>query len=110
MTIFSVLKQEHRNLNKIFSELLEPQDDSDKTPQEWLGLLKQELLSHALAEHKSLYDRLIDEPATHDVVMRSENEHHMVERLLQELETTELGSSRWQQILADLKHQVDNHV
>lgn len=110
MTIFSVLKQEHRNINKIFSELQDLHEDSEKTPQEWFALLKQELFAHALAEHKSLYDRLIDEPATHDVIVRSENEHQTVQRLIQQLESTDMGNSRWMQILAELKHQVDNHV
>ena len=110
MTIFSVLKQEHRNVNKIFSELQDLREDSEKTPKEWFMLLKQELLSHAEAEHKSLYDRLIDEPATHDVVTRSENEHETVERLLKELEATDMSDVAWMQKLAALKYQVDNHV
>lgn len=110
MTIFSVLKQEHRNVNKIFAELQDMREDSGRTPQEWFTLLKQELLAHAQAEHKSLYDRLIDEPATHDVVVRSENEHQMVEKLLQELDDIEMNDPRWMQKLAALKHQVDNHV
>ncbi len=110
MTIFSVLKQEHRNVNKIFSELQDMREDSEKTPQEWFVLLKQEILSHAVAEHKSLYDRLIDEPATHDVVVRSEREHETVERLLQELEITPMNNPSWMQKLASLKYEVDNHV
>jgi len=110
MTIFSVLKQEHRNVNKIFSELQDMREDSEKTPQEWFALLKKELLSHAEAEHKSLYDRLIDEPATHDVVLRSENEHQIVERLLQELEALDMNNPAWMPKLAVLKGQVDIHV
>src|SRR5690349_24991291 len=104
MTIFSVLKQEHRNLNKLFSELQEPRDESEKTPAEWFALLKQELLSHAEAEHKSLYDRLIDEPATHDVVLRSEGEHALVEGILAELEATPMSSAGWLRALAGLEY------
>ncbi len=110
MTIFSVLKQEHRNVNKIFSELQDMREDSERTPQAWFVLLKQELLSHAEAEHKSLYDRLIDEPATHDVVVSSETEHETVERLLLELEALDMNNPTWMQKLAVLKDHVDDHV
>jgi hemerythrin superfamily protein len=110
MTIFSVLKQEHRNIHKIFSELQEPRDDSEKTREEWFKLLKQELLSHAEAEHTSLYDRLLAEPATEHVVKRSDKEHETVRLLLDELEATDMFEPAWDRQLARLRHQVDNHV
>jgi hemerythrin superfamily protein len=110
MTIFSVLKQEHRNINKIFSELEEPRDDSEKTREEWFRLLRQELLSHAEAEHTSLYDRLLAEPATENVVKRSENEHDRVKGLLDDLEATDMLDAAWGRKLASLRHQVENHV
>ncbi len=110
MTIFSVLKQEHRNINKLFADLIEPPEDGDKTRAETFQLLKQELLSHAEAERKSLYDRLADEPATHDMIMKSEDEHQDVAAILLDMEAMPNDDPHWVPKLIALKAHVDDHV
>jgi hypothetical protein len=94
MTIFSILKQEH----------------AQASPLDAFTLLKQELLAHAEAEKKSLYDRLIDEPATHQVVMQSIHGHDQMISILREIEATPTSDASWFQKLAALRYYHDIHV
>ena len=110
MTIFSVLKQEHRNMDKLFADLMDPPEDSDKTRGELFQLLKQELIAHAQAEHQSLYDRLVDEPATHDMIVKSEDEHAEVADILADMEAMPDTDPHWVPKLVALKAHVDDHV
>lgn len=111
MTIFSVLKQEHRNLNKYLDEL---QSSLTKTTEQPRDLLfqnfKQTLLAHAEAERKSLYDRLCDEPATSQVIKQAQYQYDAVEALLHELEVLSPRQVQWSQKLAQLRGQLDDHV
>ena len=109
MTIFSVIKQEHRQLSKLFTELQDRSDD-DRSSEAVFTSLKKELLAHVEVEKRSLYDRLVDEPATHEVVMRSIHGHDQMIGMLRELEATPMIDASWLQKLAALRYYHDKHV
>ena len=110
MTIFSLLKQEHRSVNKLFAELESLDDAAVMERQTVFSKLKQELLAHARAEHVSLYDRLIDEPATHEAIVRSHHEHQRIERLLEDMSHVSPDSDEFAQWLVLLKTHVNRHI
>lgn len=110
MTIFSLLKQEHRSVNKLFADLESLDRTATLERQLTFTELKQELLAHAKAEHVSLYDRLIDEPATHEVVVRSHHEHQRIEQLLSDMSHVATDSEEFGQWLVLLKTHVNRHV
>lgn len=108
MNVFDILKQDHQKVAGIFQQL-EPAAD-DATRQQLFRQLKQELDLHAQVEETILYPALKEASQTREITVEAYEEHAEVKELLARIEQTPPGESKWTDLVAELRHNVEHHV
>ena len=109
MNIFEALRISHVNQCARADNLIQTQGDSAERV--WLFReLKRELAAHAAAEERFFYVPLIahditQEPARHDIA-----EHHQMDKLIEQLETTDFSSPAWLSTAKALHHKIYHHL
>ena len=111
MSVFKVLKQDHRNVEDLFAKI-ELAIERNNESQAWqlFEQLKRELLVHAECEHEAVYRFLREEEATRDFFYEGSEAHKLVEELLEKMEAHGRCDARWEGMLAVLKSLVETHV
>ncbi|MGI9107402.1 MAG: hemerythrin domain-containing protein [Pyrinomonadaceae bacterium] len=108
MDAFEMLKNDHAKVSSLF-EKLEPASDAP-TREKLFAQLKQELDVHTHIEETILYPALKEASETRDITMEAYEEHAEVKELLAEMETTPTDSEEWDDLLTELKENVEHHV
>jgi hemerythrin-like domain-containing protein len=108
MDAFEMLKNDHAKVSSIFAQL-EPATDA-ATRQKLFTQLKQELDIHAHIEETILYPALKTAAETSDITEEAYEEHQEVKDLLAELEATPADDEDWNDLLLELKDNVEHHV
>lgn len=106
--IFGMLAQEHRGVAAQFAQLATPRKPGVMTRAELFDTLAQELLSHAHAEQDVLYAALA--PLMPAEVRKAREEHHLVEHLIEEMDTQRADEGVWQAKLEVLQSLFEQHV
>jgi hypothetical protein len=75
-----------------------------------LQKLKSELLPHMKAEEIAFYEMLENKKEAREEALEGEEEHHVAEMVLKELEKEQKTDGHWGAKLAVLKELVDHHV
>ncbi|MGH9943945.1 MAG: hemerythrin domain-containing protein [Pyrinomonadaceae bacterium] len=110
MDVFELLKSDHEKVSTIFTQL-EPLGEADAAQRRQLFTqLKQELDLHAQLEETLLYPRLKAVEETQDITIEAIEEHQEVKDLLAELEATAPENEEWNDLLLELKENVEHHV
>lgn len=109
-TIFTLLKQDHRDVSKLFAQIckLELSDVTQK--QELFMQLKSSLDIHAKVEEALLYTPLRLAEPTHMTILESIEEHHLLEKCLLDLSVFPMNTDEWTAKLTVLKELVEHHV
>jgi hemerythrin-like domain-containing protein len=110
MTVFDLLKEDHKKVASIFERLEPTTERAIKTREELFGLLKTELDTHAHIEETILYPVLTSVEETREITLEGIEEHRVVKDLLKELEVTPVDSEQWKAKLTVLKENVEHHV
>lgn len=110
MDIYGVLKQEHQEVRELLEKLSESSEKAIKTRQKGFEKLRAELNAHSRAEEEVFYAALRDHENAHSDVLEGEQEHHMVDVLLEEMSQLEVSDERWTAKLTVLKEQVEHHA
>lgn len=110
MDIYGVLKQEHEQVKSLLQTLSKTGEGAVKTREGNFEKLKVALTAHSRAEEGVFYRRLAQEEDTRDLVLEGEEEHHAVDRLLEEMQGMEVGDERWTAKLSVLKEQIEHHI
>ncbi|MEZ6019083.1 MAG: hemerythrin domain-containing protein [Planctomycetota bacterium] len=108
-TIFEALRESHdrqRNLLKKVSQTLGDSPDRRRLYSE----LKTELKSHADAEERSLYARMLEEKTSQPVASHSVHEHHEIDDLLEKLDDMSLSNPNWIRTFGELSEKVHHHL
>jgi len=110
MNVFELLKNDHEKVSRIF-EQLESAPASDASSRRQLFVqLKQELDLHTHAEETIFYPVLKQAAATREITLDAYEEHQEVKNLLAELEGLPMDDEEWQDILVELRENVEHHV
>jgi hemerythrin superfamily protein len=109
MDIFSLIKQDHREVRRLLQQLREAQGSRDQCAQLFTHL-RDELERHAHAEEQVFYPALQGVEATQEMMEEAREDHQLVAALLQELATTPPGSAEWDERLQILEENVQEHV
>lgn len=110
MNVFELLKNDHEKVSRIF-EQLESAPASDASSRRQLFVqLKQELDLHTHAEETIFYPVLKQAAATREITLDAYEEHQEVKNLLAELEGLRMDDEEWQDILVELRENVEHHV
>ena len=109
MTIFEALRSDHDIQRMLTAQLIETQGDSGV--RSWLfEQIKTELKAHAAAEERCFYVPLLAHDRTQEKSRHSIAEHHKLDALLAQLETTDLSSPGWISLAKELHHLVHHHL
>jgi hemerythrin superfamily protein len=108
MDAFELLKNDHAKVSALFDKL-EPATDAT-TRQQLFTQLKQELDIHAHIEETILYPALKAAAETRDITEEAYEEHQEVKDLLSELEATPADSEEWNDLILELRENVEHHV
>jgi len=106
MDAIQLLKNDHKKVEKIFSDLENKTDDRRALFPE----LDRELTVHAEIEEKIFYPAAKQAEPTRDLVLESIEEHRQIKMVLADLEQTDMRTAQWAADLKVLKEDVMHHV
>jgi outer membrane PBP1 activator LpoA protein len=108
-TIFDVLKDSHEK-QRLLLEIILKTSPGSKTRAEFYLNLKEELESHSSAEERYFYAPLIDNDKTIELTRHGIAEHHTIDKIIEELDDTDLNSPAWLTLAKKLQHKVLHHL
>ncbi|WII70734.1 hemerythrin domain-containing protein [Bdellovibrio sp. 22V] len=114
MTIYELLKKDHREVKDLFEEINSSLEDEDfREVENLFNTLKVNLASHAKAEEEVFYRplRLVSKDFKgEELTWEGEQEHHVVALLLNELSRISFEDEEWKAKIKVLSELVDHHV
>jgi hemerythrin superfamily protein len=106
--LFKTLKQDHKEVKSIFSELKSSSQSSER--KNLLEKLRRELLPHMTGEEKALYPALKKTEAIREDALEALEEHHAAQLILTELTSMSPDDERFKAKVTVLMEMVDHHV
>jgi len=106
MDAISLLKADHRKVDKIFSDL----EKGNGNREQLFTELATELTVHAEIEERLFYPAVKDAEPTHDLVLESFEEHKQMKMVLGDLEKADKRTEQWMAGLKVLMEDVQHHV
>ena len=103
--VVDLIMEDHREVERLF-ELLKTQPDQRPNT---LPVLSALLIAHSRAEEAEVYP-VAQQELGNDEVTHSQEEHIVVEQLLERLETTNVESNQFDTLLEQLEDAVNEHV
>jgi hemerythrin superfamily protein len=105
MDAIQLLKDDHRKVEKIFSDMERKENRRRLFPE-----LDRELAIHAEIEERIFYPAGKEAEPTRDLVLESIEEHKQIKLVLTDLEQTDMTTDEWGAALKVLKEDVMHHV
>src|ERR1700730_4091838 len=111
MDAITLLKNDHRAVEKLFKAFTRTGERAEKTKAELVAAMVAELSVHAAIEEQIFYPAIRSEvPDTEDEVLESLEEHHIVKWVLSELEDLGPDDERCDAKVTVLIENVRHHV
>jgi hemerythrin superfamily protein len=110
MSILDLLKQDHKEVSGLLSEMEDTTDRAAKKRAELFGECRTALLAHSHAELEMFYKPLLQDGDDPDALLEAEVEHQIVERLLDDIAATETTDEKWLAKITVLKELIEHHV
>lgn len=107
MDPFKLLEADHRNVEKLFTQL---ESASGAAKLRVFEQIRTELELHTHIEEKIFYPALEKPEETHDLTLEAYEEHAVVKTLLKELGRARTASEEWEAQAKVLKENVEHHV
>ncbi|HHF3075638.1 TPA: hemerythrin domain-containing protein [Vibrio diabolicus] len=107
--IFDVLKESHEKQRLLLDALMETSGDSPAR-EEFYHNLKDELEQHAAAEERFFYAPLIESDKTINLTRHGIAEHHEIDKVIAQLDATDMSSPAWLNLMKTLRHKVLHHL
>lgn len=108
-TIFEALRESHDKQRRLLAALSDTHGDTDKRDG-LFAVLKAELVHHENAEERHFYAPMMEFDTTQETARHSVAEHHEIDELIEELESTDYSSPGWLIAARKLEHLVRHHV
>jgi len=111
MDAITLLKNDHKTVEKLFKRFEKAGDDSDKTKREVVDAIIQELSVHAAIEEQVFYPAVREAlPDLDDTVLEALEEHHVAKWTLSELAAMSPDHERFDAKVTVLIESVRHHV
>ena len=107
---FALLVKDHERVKSILEELLDTPVSAANRRRDRLNTLKQELQVHEDLEERLVYPSLESRKPTHGLTLEAYQEHHVVDLLLDELESLDFQDEDWKAKLKVLQENLLHHV
>jgi iron-sulfur cluster repair protein YtfE (RIC family) len=105
-----LLKDDHDKVKAMLGKLDATTERAEKTRTEMLQTLKSELTVHETIEEEILYPALKEFAKTKDIALEGYEEHHVVDGIMAELETTPVDDETWGAKLTVMKENLEHHI
>ncbi|HKK38401.1 MAG TPA: hemerythrin domain-containing protein [Cryomorphaceae bacterium] len=109
MDLFQEIINDHEK-QRTLSDLLIKTNGASDGRKELYERLKSELERHANAEERFFYRPLFKHDVSQEQARHSVAEHHDIDELIEELDTTDMSSPAWLAAAKKLKDQVIHHL
>ncbi|MBZ5488052.1 hemerythrin domain-containing protein [Halomonas aquamarina] len=109
MTIFEALRKDHDLQRDLMARLVETHGDSEERDTLYQQI-KHELQHHAAAEERAFYIPLMEMDLTQEKARHSVAEHHEIDELIEQLDSTDYSASNWLTYAKQLQHLVTHHL
>ena len=110
MDAISLLKADHDKVKKMLAEGEETTERAEKTRTELFEKLKGEMMIHERIEEEIFYPALKAHPKAKDIVLEGYEEHHVVDEIMGELETTDVTDETWGAKFKVMKENIEHHI
>jgi iron-sulfur cluster repair protein YtfE (RIC family) len=104
-----LLKKDHKKVKEILEEIMQTTDKATKKRQSLFEKLAEELSLHEHIE-ETLFYPTVKNKKTKDLILESYQEHHFVDKILEELKETEVNDETWIAKLKVLAENVKHHI
>jgi hemerythrin-like domain-containing protein len=105
-----LLKADHDEVKSVLKRLDETTERAEKTRTEGFAMLKGMLQVHETIEEEILYPALKEFAKTKDIALEAYEEHHVVDMIMGELETTPVDDEQWSAKLTVMKENLEHHI
>jgi hemerythrin superfamily protein len=109
MDIYSLVKQDHEEVTRLFRRLKAAEGFSE-TSEQLFAQLREALELHAHAEERVWYPALREAEGTQELVEEALDDHALIQELLDELAVSRLDDEAWHEQLEVLAEQVEDHI
>jgi hypothetical protein len=110
MNLYEMLHQDHEKVKNLFEQLEAAGEDQERRREQLFSSLFLELDAHSQAEERFFYSQLKSEDQTRELVLESLDDHKLIKRLLEELDSMDKGSPEWTSKCRILRENVEEHV
>lgn len=107
--IFTRIKQDHDKARELMQEIKDTTDRAEKKREELFEKFKLDLWSHHKIEEATFYSKL-EAKGDEDESLEAKNEHHMVNSMLEELDTTAKNTKEWGQKFHTMCELIEHHM
>ncbi len=110
MNALELLKQDHRKVKDLLSELDSTSEGDAGRREELFSTVKDELKVHEIIEEEILYPALKEHPKAREIVLEGIEEHNVVDTLLGDMVSLSVEDETWAAKLAVMKENVEHHI
>jgi Hemerythrin HHE cation binding domain len=110
MDALRLLKQDHDAVKKILEDLDSTTERGVKTREELFGKFRTEMQAHETIEEEIFYPALREISKTKEIALEGYEEHHVVDLVMQELESTPVDDERWGAKFTVMKENIEHHI
>jgi hemerythrin-like domain-containing protein len=110
MNALTMLEEDHKTIKRLLNEGEETTERAEKTRTELFERLKDFLEIHERIEEEVLYPALKAHPKSKDIALEGFEEHHVVDEILEELETTPVSDETWGAKFKVAKENLEHHI
>ncbi|MEA1942613.1 MAG: hemerythrin domain-containing protein [Pseudomonadota bacterium] len=107
--IFDRIKQDHDKARDLISRIEDATDRAAKTREALFEAFKLELWTHNKVEEATFYSKL-EQKGDEEESLEAKNEHHMINSMIEELDTMPKDNTEWGQKFHSLAELLDHHM
>lgn len=112
MNILTALKVDHKELKKILEDIEGTTERAEKKRLSLFAKFKDEIVAHARAEEKAVYDDLLRvlEKDDRGTILEGFEEHHLVDKMIPDIEKLSPTDEIWTAKVKVLKEMLEHHI
>ena len=110
MDAIALLKADHDKVKKILAEGERTTERGEKTRTQLFATIKGELMVHERIEEEIFYPTLKEHPKAREIVLEGFEEHHVVDEIMSELESTDVTDETWGAKFKVMKENIEHHI
>jgi hypothetical protein len=105
-----LLEDDHKKVKKLLEQGDDTTENAVKTRTELFEKIKTEMEIHEAIEEEIFYPALKEHPKAKEIVLEGYEEHHVVDKILEELGETSVEDERWGAKFSVMKENIEHHI